>query len=455
MKRFEFLRSNYEELYKLCSEAEEQRNMNKARQAIELIVRQFGATKRHLFDRIGEVSESAEMSKEIIDAFHQVRLVGNKASHDETLAWNKITKSDVEKCLNALFEIAVWLALAHDKKIYKSDIFRKEDLEIVSKYQIVGDKVKSKHETIKKLGIDVNPLAIEEEELNFENEVEDELTQDVFETMKEYTERIYKMPLRHIGYGILDTRERDKYTGLVFLMFHIERDEKIQFSEINAFIAQTEIMEEDFIDGKIIVGLKVSEGKVYCDYERVYLQGQNGNEIKLTAICWNKHGYEDNALFNERLMRLPMLPLGEGKPIRREYDLSTQCLPFRIALYKYMQSHFTIEKVFATVDRELAKEFCTYNKHFGLYGKISEIIKIDNWSATLRHDNYKNEISCDNYNRTIEAERQYMLGEYYRRNGHTNKAMNCYERAAKFGHSKAQEIVTKLKVQQGEGINDV
>ena len=370
MNRFEFLKSEYEELYKLCSEAEEQQNMNKARQVIEILVRQFGANKRHLFDRIGEVSEKAAMPKDIVAAFHQVRLVGNKASHDETLAWNKITDEDVKKCLDALFEIVVSLAFSHDKKAYGSAEFNSEDLKIVDKY--LDEETKAKRDKIKEIGSFINSLDITDNKLNFDNNVEDELLQDVFETKREYKNRISKLSLQHIGYAILDNRTRDNYTGLTFVMFHIERTDKIIFSDVKAFVSDMSSFDGDFIDGKIVVGLKVSKNKVYCDYDRVYLQSPNGTNIKLIAICWEKYNYEKDQEYKKRLKKLPLLPLGVGKPIRKDYNLTKKTLTFRIALYKYVQPLLNFEKFSAVVDRHLAKEFCEYKENFTLYGKVNE-----------------------------------------------------------------------------------
>ena len=390
MKRFDFLKQDYEELYKICNEADEEQNMNKARQALELIVRMFGAKKRHLFDRIAEASTKAKMPKEIIAACHQVRLVGNKASHDETLAWNKITDNDIEKCLNALFKIVAWLALSHDKKIFQATDFLDSDLEVVNKYQVSGKNLKSKRETIKKFGIDINPLDIEENILNFDNKVEDELTKDVFENDEEFAERVANLPLRQIGYGILDKREKDTYTGFVFPMFHIEKEDKIILSDIDAFIANADSMNEDFIDGKILVGLKVFDGKIYCDYEKIYLQSQNDDKIKLTAICWNKYGYESDDEFIQRIKNISILPLGIAKPIRKEYDLNDELLPFKVAFYKYVQPILNLEKIFVKAGRNLAKEFCDCEENFYLYGKTNETHHM----AILRHSNYDYDIKC-------------------------------------------------------------
>lgn len=384
LNRFAFLKTDYEDLYKLCTEAQENCNMNKARQVIEIIVRQFGATKRHLFDRIGEVSEREGMPKDVISAFHQVRLVGNKASHDETLAWNKITNEDIDKCLEALFEIVVWLAIGHDKKVYRSDDFNIEDLKIVDKY--LNEDIKTKREKIKELGTFINSLDISTDALDFDNSVEDELTRDVFETSEEYIQRINELPPQHIGYAILDNRTRDSYTGLTFAMFHIEKEDKIIFSDISAFTAKMDNSYEDFIDGKIVVGLKVSDGKVYCDYDRVYLQSQKGNRIKMTAICWTKHHYEGDNDFEERLKSLPILPLGIAKPIRKEYDLENQCLSFKVALYKYVKLILDFDMIFANESRDLAKEFCDYKDYFKLYGDVNNRI------MSLRHINYDKDI---------------------------------------------------------------
>ena len=386
MNRFEFLKSEYEELYKLCSEAEEQHNMNKARQVIEILVRQFGANKRHLFDRIGEVSEKAAMPKDIVAAFHQVRLVGNKASHDETLAWNKITDEDVKKCLDALFEIVVWLVFSHDKKIYDFVEFNPEDLKIADKY--LNDEAKAKRNKIKEIGSFINSLDIADSKLNFDNAVEDELQQDVFETKREYIKRVSNLPLQHIGYAILDNRTRDNHTGLTFAMFHIEKNDKIIFSDVKAFVSNMS-SDGDFIDGKIVVGLKVDKDKVYCDYDRVYLQSQDGVNIKLTAICWEKYKYEKAPDFKKRLKKLPILPLGVGKPIRKDYDLTKKTLPFKIALYNYVQTILDIDKVSAVVDRQLAKTFCEYKETFILYGNVNENKK----GKILKNVNYDGEVA--------------------------------------------------------------
>ena len=361
--------------------------MNKARQAIESIVRQFGANKRHLFDRIAEASERAHMPKNIIAAFHQVRLVGNKASHDETLAWNKITDEDIEKCINALFEIVVWLAIDHDKKIYRPTDFNSADLKIVDKY--LSDDAKSKRDKLKEIGTLINSLELNYDELNFDNAGEGELSQDVFETSEEYAQRIDALPLRHIGYAILDSRTRDEYTGLTFAMFHIEREDNIQFSDIEALVAESDAIGEDFVDGRIVVALKVSGGKVYCDYDKIYLQGQAGSEIKLTAICWNKYGYEDEKTLKRRLKALPMLPLGAAKPIRREYNLNKKVMPFKTALYKYVQPLMSVDKVFVAAGRELAEKFCACQGYFLLYGHKSPQI--------LRHADYTGDIKVKTF----------------------------------------------------------
>ena len=388
MNRFKFLESDYPEIYKLCNEAEKNRNVNKARQVLEVIVRNFGATKRHLFDRIGEVSERANMPRDIIAALHQVRVIGNKGSHDAALPWNNITEDDIDKCINALFEVVVWLAVSHDKKVYKSNDFNDNDIAIVKKYQI-GGGLKSKSETIKNLGIDVNPLDVEYDKLNFDNEIINVLDKDVFETSDEYAKRIENLPLHHIGYAILDKRVQDNYTGLTFAMFHIEHDEKIIFSDIDAFMAKMNGIDEEFIDGKIVVGLKVIDNKIYCDYDRVYLQSQNNNEIQMTSICWSKYKYEDDETFKKRLNSLPMLPLGIAKPVRKGYDLNSRRLPFKIALYRYVQSILNVDEVFANVDRHLAKQFCTFKEYFTLYGDMNK-------NFILKHESYDSDIKCNN-----------------------------------------------------------
>ena len=327
------------------------------------------------------------MPQNIVDAFHQVRIIGNKDSHG-----NEITEAEIDNCLDSLFEIVVWLVIGHDEKIYKSDNFLAEDLKVVDKY--LADDIKAKRDKLKDIGTFINSLEFSKDELSFDNEVIDELQRDVFETNEEYIARIDKLPLYHIGYAILDNRTNDKYTGLTFAMFHIEKSNKIIFSKVNALVSKMDKTAEYFIDGKIVVGLKVYKDKVYCDYDRIFLQSQSGNNIKLTAICWDQYGYETEKDFNRRLKSLPVMPIGVSKPIRKDYNLETKILPFKVALYEYVQSILDFDKVNVTAERSLAKNFCDDKEYFQLYGKIDKLLNVRSWQATLRNIHHDEDIIC-------------------------------------------------------------
>ena len=225
-----------------------------------------------------------------------------------------------------------------------------------------------------------------------------------------------------------------------------------------------ETSDEDFIDGKIVVGLKVFEDKVYCDYDRIYMQSQNGAQIQLIAICWNKHGYEDDNLMNQRLKSLPILPLGVAKPVRKEYNLDNQCLPFKVALYKYVQSILNFSETFVTIDRNIAKVLCLFEEHFQLYGNIYEMMNSANPKAILRNVHYKNDIECFNVRPAIESHSiddqqstskyqhiNYEAAENYRMGmtcynaGNYNVAKFFFKKAASLGYTYAEDMLNKLE----------
>ena len=129
----------------------------------------------------------------------------------------------------------------------------------------------------------------------------------MFETYEEYCDRIESMPAIKIGYVFLDESQIDKYTGISFPLFHINKNPKIESSPIAALY----VLKKDVsnLDGILKAKLCIYNNKIYYNYDSLSMEDDYGNGIKLEAISWNKFGYEDEETFIQRIGKLPLLPV--------------------------------------------------------------------------------------------------------------------------------------------------
>ncbi len=357
MENFNFLKSDYPDLYLLCSdvakyiETDSSISMLKARQAIEFIVKYLGAQRNDLFININSLEDKNIASSRIIDLFHLIRKKANKNVHDALNA-------DTEGVLDALIEICVWLVVGYDKKSISITKFTDKEKFFLKKY---GDyKVSGSEESFDTVDT-INPLEIVGKFSDDEYETTDVLEQDVFETLDEYHSRIESLPAMKIGYVFLDESQIDKYTGIAFPLFHINKNPKIESSPIAALY----VLKKDVssLDGFLKAKLCIYNNKIYFNYDSLAIEDDNGNGIKLYAISWNKYGYEDEETFIQRIRKLPLLPVGIARPVRKEYSLSNQILPFEVKTMAYVSKLFNKYRIDCHLNRDAAKEICSWLCH--------------------------------------------------------------------------------------------
>lgn len=269
--RFQFLQGDFPELFARCEDAsraaEAHAALLKARMALEHMAKDLGAKQRDLFSNINELNDLGVLDAKRSRVFHQVRRIANLGVH----VGNEAGAADVKSCLDALFEIALWYAISFKQRRYELTVFETSDMGLVKQY--LSDEASKDGKTAAAgaaqdmFSNSIDPLQIDGDfsRQMAENQETDELKQDVFETDEEYAKRIAAMPKVHLGYAILDARRQDGYTKIVFPLHHIDRNDRIHFSNhVRTFYAE-DITGHDVIDDELVCGLRVFNKQVYCN----------------------------------------------------------------------------------------------------------------------------------------------------------------------------------------------
>ena len=423
MEIFTFLKNDYPDLYLLCAdvakyiETDNSISMLKARQAIELIVKYLGAETDDLFININNLEDKNIANFRIIELFHFIRKKANKSVHNET-------NSDTEGVLDALIEVCVWLAIGYDKKNISIIKFTDKEKLFLKKY---GNCEVGASEENYDVSDTVNPLEAAGKFSDEVVETVDVLEQDVFETYEEYCLRIESLPATRIGYAFLDSSQIDDYCEIAFPLFHVSKHPKIESATVSAFYAFDTAKGKN-IDGIIKAKLKIFKGKIYYDYDSVTLKDDN-NEIKLFPISWEKYEYETEEEYTRRINKLPLLPMAIAKPIRKEYNLQKQILPFETISLSYASKCFTKKKIVCSIDRNYAKNLCLMKSPFKVYAHFKDLQPV----SLLIYSQENDSVLIVKENQTIIknfAESKFELYFDFAQRGNTNAQCNlarCFE----------------------------
>lgn len=376
MSRFQFLQSDFLDLFALCEQADKADDMNfallKIRMALENIVKDLGATQGDLFSNINELNDQEILDAKRTDLFHQIRHISNLGVHEG----NTVKKSDVRSCLDSLFEITLWYAISIKRNRYELSEFQTYDMELAKQYlnEIASDGASfaSSGHTNNSFN-NIDPLQINgdfSKQLKKNREI-NELDQDVFETDEEYAKRIASMPKVHMGYAILDPQREDGYTKTVFPLHHIDHNKCIQsVNNIRAFYAEN-IRQNGIIDDELVAGLRVFNKKIYYNYNTIALK-HGKKEIPMHPICWEKFPYETNTDFQNRIEKMPILPLGVCVPNRSSYNIHTQDLSFFIEPYAYVKEKITSQNITLKIDRDTARKICDVDRPYRIFGQFKK-----------------------------------------------------------------------------------
>lgn len=368
--RFLFLKADYPDLYELCNECEKYVASDssvallKARQALEYIVLYFQVDKKTLFQAIGVLSDKGIIPANIASLFHFVRRTANNAIH--------MTSEDVSgfmpKIADALFEIGIWLSVVKEKHTYSNAIFQNvADRKLY--INAVGKKDRILH--FDRINIDKEPGTYKPfSEEDFYDEPQDILEKSVFETDEEYKARIEQLDGVHFGYAILNMESAYKKTDIVFARYHVEKNEKIIFSDEVALYAYAQDIKGLMADGELVAGLKVVDNKIYFDYDKISLKNYNDDNIVLHSLSWKKYSYETNEERVARLDNMQLLPVAACVPVCNSYDIKSEKLPFKASIMKYAADILSLDEMVVQIDRENARILSGLHEEMICYARI-------------------------------------------------------------------------------------
>ena len=461
--RFQFLQRDFPELFALCEDAsraaEAHAALLKARMALEHMAKDLGAKQRDLFRNINELNDLGVLDAKRSRLFHQVRRIANLGVHEG----NEIGAADVKSCLDALFEIALWYAISFKQRRYELAEFETSDMGLVKQY--LSDEASKDGKTAAAgaaqdmLSNSIDPLQIDGDfsRQMAENQETDELKQDAFETDEEYAKRIAAMPKVHLGYAILDARRQDGYTKIVFPLHHIDRNDRIHFSHhIRAFYAE-DVTGHDVIDDELVCGLRVFDKQVYCNYSTIALK-HGTEEIPMHPICWEKFPYETERDLQNRIARMPVLPLGLCLPDRNSYDIHTQQLTFDVKPFAYVKEKLMSPSITLKFNRDVARKICTCNRPYKIFGQLKgDKASFLLWDKELgvfydgldAHDHKGKQTKKQPQDRAemfavpdgsieelLQLGKKYLEGQGSQKD--IRKGLECYKKAAEKGSLEAQ-----------------
>ena len=459
MSRFDFLANRRSTIYENCVQAEQSSDISvqmlKIRQVMEYIVKRLLADNnyddyRDLFSGINTLDDGDIFDEDISTLFYQTSIITNKNIHGE--GSRSTYANDVETAMNNLVEIVIWYEYHYGDNRFEHSGFTARDFPVARRHlgsEIVTDELY--------IDVNVNPLQImgsfdtADEPINI-------LEQDVFETEAEYESRIASMEPVHIGYAILDSRQGDGYTNIHFLQHHLDRNRAVRFVQAPVYFFTAEMGTDTVIDGELVARLVVHDHQVYLDYTRVFLRGDN-EDIPISFICWDKIDYESDREYKARINALPILPLALCKPVRREYNIENQTLPFQVQPFVYVQTSIPTTLI-VPCPRDFAKTICQGSQPLTIFGKISQDnapLEYSIWSKTLGVI-YNNHEALEQAKREqAEKERkekeeqkdkskqQYELGNRYWNDGEYEKALECYRVASEYGHAWAKRKLKEVE----------
>ena len=380
MKHFSFLKKivEYRRLYGFCSDVEKyietdpELSLLKARQAIEFIMdhnRSVPKSKNLSLD-IAYLADNNLASPHIVSQFHLIRKKANFSIHNKG-------KYNTKGVLEALIEISIWFVLKSGNKKFSIYKFAEDERKIVKDYILEANTLKGITHNIVDI---INPLETASDFSCYDNVNDaDVLAQDVFETEEEYQHRIETMEPQVIGKAYFDSKQIDEYCQIAFPIFHFYQDEQnIEESQIVALIIPVIDNIKSF-NGVLKAKLRVCNRKLYYNYNSLTLNDDNGKEVKVTVIAWEKFGYENDEDFSKRISILPMIPVCVAQPLRKEYDLKNEVLPFNTKPMAYTLEIFKTTKIDCVLNRFDARDVCSKNVLFNVYANVSANLSLYNF----------------------------------------------------------------------------
>ncbi|RHM55891.1 sel1 repeat family protein [Mitsuokella sp. AF33-22] len=163
-------------------------------------------------------------------------------------------------------------------------------------------------------------------------------------------------------------------------------------------------------------------------------------------VCWEKFPYETERDLQDRIEKMPVLPLGLCLPDRNSYDIHTQLLTFAVKPFAYVKEKLTSPSITLKFNRDAARKICTWNRPYRIFGQLKgDKTSFILWDKELGVFYNENPNSIHNYKKAAEKgslKAQLALGNCYCQGIGVEKdeqeAFHWYLQAANQGNMDAQ-----------------
>lgn len=456
VSRFDLAKSEWEDIYTLCKDAENNLYFDpnitliKLRQSAELIVKYIFnynnmdnqyTNEFHINTSI--LDNKKLISKDLLEKVNRIRKIGNQAVHN---GFEDLEKS--KELIDEMFEIVAWFVIKYSKidvKELEFNYLSSRDKNIVYEYIIKLDLQKYKKNDIDEVSSDkviIDELSLDGFELctsNRENsELNSEFSKDVFETDEEFKERIESTKPINIGIAEVDLSKIDDKTEIVFIKAILDKRNSIVIPKINGLYMKMDYENrnilKDMYKFKLCAMLKCYDNKVYIDIDKLYVETLNCELIKVNNLIFEKMDYEKWDEYKSRIEGVGEIPIGKAKLIKEQYDINTRKFPLQIYYFNFINEKEKFENPCIYLDRKIAKEIYDFQPLYNVYSTFKVV---------------ENEILIDNMILdSIKHESLKITNDY-------NDVLYCVQKGEKWGYiDRTGKVIIDFKYDDAEEFNN-
>ena len=323
--------------------------------------------------------------KNFFELLNEIRLLGNKAAHDNYSDLSKATH-----LLESVIELIAWFVSYYSNNNYSSSI-KQMDMKYKVIFQDYLLQASSKQINKKEKTHNSNTYVSVNDPLSLDGfDFQDTGTEanvnifkkDVFENDNEFKNRIESYGLLDIGLATIDISKSE--TNSDTILFDVLLNTNLSFETFLFdifYVNSTELLpiskDKPIVKCKLLGSLIVSDGKAKLNKKHLFVEIEN-QRIPVYPIYLKKYKDEDIRVCKERIHSIPAVEIGKLRLIKDEYNQERNVFPVEMAYYKYVNSLNTLKLGWISIERHQAREL--YNQ--GTYS-LKATFNIDNDSVTI------------------------------------------------------------------------
>lgn len=199
------------------------------------------------------------------------------------------------------------------------------------------------------------------------SQVPSDLCKDVFESEKEYCDRLSNLHMYPIGLVKITNLEENMNFPI---MAQLDISLKINYPTIEGFYINTS---KKLLRGtyKLLSKLIYHNSKLYIDINNTYIK-YNNDLIKVKLLVLSMQEFESNVEYTNRINIFGDIVIGTVSPIRESYNINTCELNVSLRVidsFKHIIDNYTQANL--TADRDTARDFCKLSNEYLLFSRLT------------------------------------------------------------------------------------